>query len=76
MIEAIDERVLVRAGVAAERLGGFHHDFIGIAQTPEWRELMAGHDNLVDWLARVGHRSSLKATTWTKVREMAAAVDL
>jgi glutathione S-transferase len=51
-----------------------HFDFF--AQTPEWRELTAGHGNLVDWLARVGNRSSLKATTWTKVREMAAAVDL
>jgi hypothetical protein len=30
LIEAIDERVLVRAGVAAERLGSFHHDLVGI----------------------------------------------
>jgi len=50
-----------------------HLDFF--AQTPEWPELTAGRANLVDWLARVEHRASLEATTWIKVKEMAATAN-
>lgn len=48
-----------------------HFDFF--AQTPEWRELTAEHPNLVAWLARAEDRASLKATTWAKIKAMAAA---
>jgi glutathione S-transferase len=47
-----------------------HFDFF--AQTPEWLELTTGHGNLVDWLARAEQRASLRATTWARVKEMAA----
>jgi glutathione S-transferase len=43
------------------------------AKTPEWQELTGDHANLVDWLARMEARPSLKATTWEKVTAMAAA---
>jgi glutathione S-transferase len=43
------------------------------AKTPEWQELTADHANLVDWLARMEARPSLKATTWEKVAAIAAA---
>ncbi len=42
-------------------------------QTPEWTELGAPHENLVAWLARMEARSSLQATTWECVVEMAKA---
>jgi glutathione S-transferase len=42
-------------------------------QTPEWTELGAPHENLVAWLARMEARSSLQATTWARVAEMARA---
>jgi glutathione S-transferase len=48
-----------------------HFDFF--AKTPEWQELTADHPNLVDWLARMEARPSLKATTWEQVAAMAAA---
>ncbi len=48
-----------------------HFDFF--AKTPEWQELTADHANLVDWLARMEARPSLRATTWEKVAAMAAA---
>ena len=42
-------------------------------QTPEWAVLGAPHPNLVAWLARMEARSSMKATTWERVSEMAKA---
>lgn len=50
-----------------------HLDFF--AQTPEWRELTSERTNLADWLARVENRASLRATTWSRIKEMAAAAD-
>jgi glutathione S-transferase len=44
-----------------------------LAQTPEWASLSAGNRNLVDWLDRMNARSSLKATTWERVADMAKA---
>jgi len=44
-----------------------------LAQTPEWVPLSAGNRNLVDWLARMNARTSLKATTWERVADMAKA---
>src|SRR6266851_2557450 len=44
-----------------------------LAQTPEWAPLSAGNRNLVDWLDRMTARSSLKATTWERVADMAKA---
>jgi glutathione S-transferase len=44
-----------------------------LAQTPEWNALSAGNRNLVDWLDRMNARSSLKATTWERVADMAKA---
>ena len=41
--------------------------------TPEWSELGAPHQNLVEWLARMEARPSMKATTWERVSEMAKA---
>jgi len=46
-----------------------HLDFF--AQTPEWQELTAGHGNLTVWQTRIEQRTSLRATTWAKVKEMA-----
>ena len=40
---------------------------------PEWPALVAPHDNLVAWLARMEARPSLQATTWERVSEMAQA---
>jgi glutathione S-transferase len=61
-------------GGAAVSLADFtvapHFDFF--AKTPEWQELTADHANLVDWLARMEARPSLRATTWEKVAAMAA----
>jgi glutathione S-transferase len=44
-----------------------------LAQTPEWTPLSAGHQNLIDWLARMNARPSFGATTWERVTEMAKA---
>jgi glutathione S-transferase len=44
-----------------------------LAETPEWAPLSAGNRNLVDWLGRMNARSSLKATTWERVADMAKA---
>jgi glutathione S-transferase len=44
-----------------------------LAETPEWASLSAGNPNLVDWLDRMNARSSLKATTWERVADMAKA---
>ncbi len=44
-----------------------------LAQTPEWAPLTAGHQNLVDWLARMNARPSFQATTWEKQTELAKA---
>jgi glutathione S-transferase len=41
--------------------------------TPEWEQLSAGHQNLVDWLARMNARPSFQATTWEKLTELAQA---
>jgi len=40
---------------------------------PEWPALVAPHNNLVAWLARMEARPSLQATTWERVSEMAQA---
>jgi glutathione S-transferase len=50
---------------------GPHLDFF--ARTPEWQGLTAQAPNLVAWLARLEDRPAMKATTWTRVKEMAAA---
>jgi glutathione S-transferase len=42
-------------------------------ETPEWAVLGAPHANLVAWLGRMEARSSMKATTWERVSEMARA---
>lgn len=44
-----------------------------LALTPEWTELSARHQNLVDWLARMNARPSFQATTWEKLTELAKA---
>jgi glutathione S-transferase len=44
-----------------------------LTQTPEWAQLCAGNQNLVDWLERMNARDSLKATTWERVADMAKA---
>jgi glutathione S-transferase len=41
--------------------------------TPEWAELGAPLHNLAAWLARMEARSSMQATTWERVNEMAKA---
>jgi glutathione S-transferase len=41
--------------------------------TPEWTVLGVPHANLVAWLARMEARSSMQATTWERVSEMAKA---
>lgn len=41
--------------------------------TPEWEPLTAGHPNLQRWLARMGARPSMVATTWECVAAMAQA---
>jgi glutathione S-transferase len=48
-----------------------HVDFFpGI---PEWDELTGEHAHLQAWLARMNARPSMKATTWSKLRDMATA---
>jgi glutathione S-transferase len=46
-----------------------HMDFL--SQTPEWAILTRGRSNLVDWMARMKERSSMQATTWEAVTELA-----
>lgn len=48
-----------------------HLDFL--AQTPEWIVLTQGRSNLVDWLARMNERASLRLTTWEAVTQLATA---
>ncbi len=43
------------------------------AQTPEWAPLTDANSNVADWHVRMQSRSSMKATTWDKVAEMAGA---
>jgi glutathione S-transferase len=42
------------------------------AETPEWKPLSAGRDNLAPWLERMNARPSMLATTWAEVAAMAA----
>ncbi|MGI9169179.1 MAG: glutathione S-transferase family protein [Caulobacteraceae bacterium] len=42
-----------------------------LAETPEWAALTARHPNLPAWLEHVQGRSSLAATTWDAVTELA-----
>jgi glutathione S-transferase len=44
-----------------------------LAQTPEWEPLTVQRTNLREWLARVGARPSLQATTWERVAQLAKA---
>ena len=44
-----------------------------LAMTPEWSQLSANAANLNAWLARMGKRASMTATTWERVAEMARA---
>jgi glutathione S-transferase len=48
-----------------------HVDFI--AQTPEWKPLTQGRANLVEWLARMNQRESMRSTTWEAVVQLAKA---
>lgn len=43
------------------------------ASIPEWSLLGAPHANLAAWLDRMQARSSMKATTWERVAELARA---
>ena len=44
-----------------------------LALTPEWAALSADTPNLVAWLARMNERASMKATTWERIAQLAAA---
>jgi glutathione S-transferase len=44
-----------------------------LSQTPEWQALTSQRSNLVEWLARVSARPSLKATTWERQAQLAQA---
>jgi len=46
-----------------------HMDFL--SQTPEWAILTRGRANLLDWMARMKERTSMQATTWEAVTELA-----
>jgi len=59
------------AGYAITLLVAPQLDFL--AQAPEWQVLTASPDNLIAWLDRRNARSSLKATTWERVAELARA---
>jgi glutathione S-transferase len=48
-----------------------HLDFI--SQTPEWTPLTQGRANLVEWLARMSERESMRSTTWEAVVQLAKA---
>jgi len=41
--------------------------------TPEWSLLGAPHANLVTWLAKMQARTSMQATTWERLAELAEA---
>jgi glutathione S-transferase len=53
----------------ADILMASHLDFFD--GLPEWEPLTANNRNLVTWLARMGTRPSMQATTWDRVAEMA-----
>lgn len=44
-----------------------------LAQTPEWIPLTQDRINLVEWLARMNERKSMKLTTWEAVVQLAKA---
>jgi glutathione S-transferase len=44
-----------------------------LSQTPEWQALTSQRSNLVDWLARVSTRPSLRASTWERQAQLARA---
>ena len=44
-----------------------------LAETAEGKEMLASHDNLRAWIARMEERPSLKNTTWDRLSEMAMA---
>ena len=44
-----------------------------LALTPEWKALSADTPNLVGWLDRINERASMKATTWDRIAQLAAA---
>jgi len=44
-----------------------------LSQTPEWGPLTAPSANLDAWLARMASRPSMRATTWERVAQIAAA---
>ena len=48
-----------------------HMDFL--AQTPEWTALTGDRSNLVEWLARMNERNSMRSTTWDAVAQLAKA---
>jgi glutathione S-transferase len=43
-----------------------------LVATPEWEDLAGPHKNLQDWMGRMSQRPSMQATTWTRVKAMAA----
>jgi glutathione S-transferase len=42
-------------------------------ETKEGETLLAPHANVRAWIARMGERPSMKATTWERVAELAQA---
>ena len=44
-----------------------------LALTPEWKGLSTDTPNLVAWLGRMNERASMKATTWDRIAQLAAA---
>ncbi len=46
-------------------------DFFSL--TPEWAPLTAQRTNLCAWLSRMNDRASMKATTWERIAQLAAA---
>lgn len=44
-----------------------------LSQTPEWHALTSQRSNLVEWLARVSTRPSLRASTWERQAQLARA---
>ena len=43
------------------------------AEAPEGKEILREHENLKQWLARIEARPSMKATSWDRLLERAAA---
>jgi glutathione S-transferase len=43
------------------------------AQAAEGADILREHQNLSDWLARIEARASMRATTWDRLLERAAA---